>query len=145
MEFNVGDRVKLTGETWRHFDLKMFGTTQTITRFDDYAHGPVFMYGGHEFMISEPDWEAELVTPTALTAPVPVEHPNFIQVQVEDGDWTETYCAYRTEHTGRYDTRPYYGVWMIPEQSIMEPTEVWGLRALLDEIERRMIAEEEDS
>lgn len=75
-----------------------------------------------------------------------IEHPNFIQVPVEeelDGGFVAYYSAVRNPLI-ESDHDFINGSWEIQNGGgIYDLQDIWGLRLVLDEIERRIIAEEE--
>lgn len=142
-EFKVGDRVRLTpGGKWDNEYTPggdpFVETVVTVTEVDEEGNA-IFNYGGYKWAVIE-GFPAELVEPA------PTEHPNFIQVYLEDEDgYVESYQASRTVYSygpsDKYPTNP----WTLPEIEVYSLDAVTGLRLLLDEIERRMVAEAKDA
>lgn len=117
---------------------------------------PSFSKGGYipgdspytfTFKVSDIDHEAltEAFYPLRRVAlPEPDQHPNYVQVYLENERGSiDSFEAHR-RISGESGYGMYACDWTIPERDVYDLDDVDGLRLLLDEIEARLLAEEQD-
>lgn len=162
-----GDIVKLTGKEWPKFGMadklvevtNVQGSSVFFTYDDEdwcaitgevIKVEPELSFATGGFVAGEPKlgtipmgeyFIPKSKLPGWKLAPTPPEHPNFIQFYASDDDWDAVVSAYRDPLNGDSGK----GWHLTPITGGLDcPALIKATRLVLDEIERRMIAEEDE-